>query len=47
MIDEADRMMEQVKQEWLTQVEGAVYCSGRERRGGGGGLIINNYIIIV
>ena len=26
-------MMEQVKQEWLTQVESAVFCSGRERPG--------------
>ena len=32
-------MMEQVKQEWLTQVEGAVFCGGRERPGGGGGVL--------
>ena len=25
MIDEADRMMDEIKQDWLTQVENAVY----------------------
>lgn len=29
VIDEADIMMDHIKQDWLTQVESAVYCDGR------------------
>ena len=33
MIDEADRMMDDIKQDWLTQVENAVYSRDTDRKG--------------
>lgn len=33
VIDEADKMMDHIKQDWLAQVEGAVYCNGRPTPG--------------
>ena len=34
VVDEADRVMEDIQNDWLNQVEGAVYSSGKRPRPG-------------
>ena len=44
MIDEADRMMEEIKQDWLTQLEKAVYTA---RGGAPQPLTVARYVLLV
>ena len=39
VVDEADRVMEDIQNDWLNQVEGAVYSSGKRPRPGEANMI--------
>ena len=39
VVDEADRVMEDIQNDWLNQVEGAVYSSGKRPKPGEGNKI--------